>query len=102
MSGLLVAAVFGSAGFGACAPLVQTLALSSTPPERRGAASNTAFTGLDLGMLIGPVVGGNVAEALVGVTGSLVGAYSLMWIVMLVPLACAFHWNVKMRKRPAE
>ena len=106
MSGLLVAAVFGSAGFGACAPLVQTLALSSTPPERRGAASNTAFTGLDLGMLIGPVVGGNVAEALVGVTGSLAGAYSLMWIVMLVPLACAFviivHWNVKMRKRPAE
>ncbi len=106
MSGLLVAAVFGSAGFGACAPLVQTLALSSTPPERRGAASNTAFTGLDLGMLIGPVVGGNVAEALVGVTGSLAGAYSLMWIVMLVPLACAFviivHWNVRMRKRPAE
>lgn len=99
MSGLLVAAVLGSAGFGSCAPLIQTLALSAVPVERRGAAANTTFTGLDLGMLVGPATGGMVVEALIPVTGSLVMAYSTMWIVMLIPLACAFvviiYWNVK-------
>ena len=101
MGGLLVAAVIGSAGFGACAPLVQTLALSSVPPERRGAASNTSFTGLDLGMLLGPFLGGNVVELLMSVTSSKAVAYSQMWLVMLVPVAVALvvvvYWNVKMK-----
>ncbi len=101
MAGLLVAAVLGSAGFGSCAPLIQTLALGSVPASRRGAASNTSFMGLDLGMLIGPGVGGAVVELLIPATGSLEGAYSLMWIVMLVPLALAFvvivRWNIKRR-----
>ena len=87
---LIVVAVFGSAGFGACAPLVQSLALSSVPVERRGAASNTAFTGMDVGMLLGPVIGGNAIEMLVTVTGSLVQAYALMWLIMIVPIALAF------------
>ena len=103
MGGLLVAAVIGSAGFGSCAPLVQTLALSSVPVERRGAASNTAFTGLDLGMLIGPPTGGLVTEALFSMTGSMADAYSAMWIVMLVPAACALalviYWNVRAHRR---
>ena len=98
---LMVVAVIGSAGFGACAPLIQSLALSSVPVERRGAASNTAFTGMDLGMLIGPVVGGNVIEMLEPITGSLTQAYASMWIVMLVPLGIAtfaiVRWNLKRR-----
>lgn len=96
---LVIVAIVGAGGFGSCAPLIQSLALSSVPPERRGAGSNTAFTGLDLGMLIGPVVGGNVIEALVPVTGALVDAYAVMWLVMLVPVAIAaaiiIYWNVK-------
>jgi len=98
-AGMIVVAVVGSAGFGACAPLIQSMALASVPPERRGAASNTAFTGLDLGMLIGPATAGHVIEALVPVTGGELAAYSNMWLVMLVPLAVAFavivRWNVK-------
>lgn len=96
---LVIVAIVGAGGFGSCAPLIQSLALSSVPPERRGAGSNTAFTGLDLGMLIGPVVGGNVIEALVPTTGTLVDAYAVMWLVMLVPVAIAaaiiIYWNVK-------
>ena len=96
---LMAVAVIGSAGFGACAPLIQSLALSSVPPKRRGAASNTTFTGLDVGMLVGPVVGGNVIELLAAGTGLLVDAYSQMWLVMLAPLAVAIciiiAWNVK-------
>ena len=99
MPGLLIAAVLGSAGFGCCAPLIQTLGLGSVPPERRGAASNTVFTGLDLGMLTGPVLGGNVIEALEPVLGGLLPAYSHMWIVMLAPaaasLALVLYWNFR-------
>ena len=98
-TGMIAVAIVGSAGFGACAPLIQSMALASVPVERRGAASNTAFTGLDLGMLIGPAVAGFAIEALVPVAGSEVAAYSLMWLVMLVPLAVAFavivRWNVR-------
>lgn len=98
-AGLMAVAVVGSAGFGACAPLIQSMALGSVPPERRGAASNTAFTGLDLGMLIGPATAGFAIEALVPVAGGVVEAYSAMWLVMLAPLAVAFavilYWNIR-------
>ena len=99
MTGLLIAAVLGSAGFGCCAPLMQTLGLSSVPPERRGAASNTVFTGLDLGMLLGPVLGGSAIEAMIPLFGSQLAAYAHMWIVMLVPAAGCFaivlYWNFR-------
>lgn len=98
-AGLMAVAVVASAGFGACMPLTQSLAMSCVPSERRGAASNTTFTGLDIGSLIGPLFAGFVIESLEPVTGSLIGAYSMMWLVMLVPMAIAFviilWWNIK-------
>lgn len=98
-AGLMAVAVVSSAGFGACMPLTQSLAMQSVPAERRGAASNTTFTGLDVGSLCGPLFAGAVIELLVPVTGSLLGAYSAMWLVMLVPMAFAFViilvWNVR-------
>ena len=96
---LIVSGIIGSAGFGACAPLIQSLALSSVPIERRGAASNTAFTGMDVGMLLGPVIGGTTIELLEPIAGSLVQSYATMWLVMLVPVAVAcvviVRWNIK-------
>ena len=98
-AGIIAVAVVASAGFGACAPLIQSMALGSVPVERRGAAANTSFTGMDVGMLIGPATAGFVIEALVPVAGGQIEAYSCMWLVMLVPLAIAFavivYWNVK-------
>lgn len=98
-AGIIAVAVVASAGFGACAPLIQSMALGSVPVERRGAAANTSFTGMDVGMLIGPATAGFVIEALVPVAGCQIEAYSCMWLVMLVPLAIAFavivYWNVK-------
>ena len=100
--GMIAVAVVGSAGFGACAPLIQSMALGSVPPERRGAASNTAFTGMDVGMLIGPGTAGVVIETLEPLVGSTVAAYSHMWLVMLAPLAIAFavilRWNLHASK----
>lgn len=97
--GFLMAAVISSAGFGCCGPLLQSMALASVPEARRGAASNTAFTGLDLGMLIGPVLGGSIVEMMAPIVGSMTQAYSDMWIIMLVPalgtFAIALYWTVK-------
>lgn len=98
----IIAAILGSAGFGCCGPLLQSAALASVPPSRRGAASNTAFTGLDLGMLIGPIIGGMVIEAATPILGSQPEAYSLMWLAMLVPAIGAslivLRWNLQHRQ----
>lgn len=99
----IIAAILGSAGFGCCGPLLQSEALASVPPSRRGAASNTAFTGLDLGMLIGPMIGGAIVEKAMPLLGSQPEAYSVMWVAMLVPaaiaLAVVLRWNLKGRHR---
>lgn len=96
MPGFIAAAVAGSAGFGCCAPLLQSYALQAVPQSRRGAATNTTYTGLDLGMLIGPLVGGIVVDALASVTGTQAEAYAFMWLVMLIPatgtLIISIHW----------
>ena len=98
----IIAAILGSAGFGCCGPLLQSAALASVPPSRGGAASNTAFTGLDLGMLIGPIIGGMVIEAATPILGSQPEAYSLMWLAMLVPAIGAslivLRWNLQRRQ----
>lgn len=98
----IIAAILGSAGFGCCGPLLQSAALASVPPSRRGAASNTAFTGLDLGMLIGPIIGGMVIEAATPILGGQPEAYSLMWLAMLVPAMGAslivLRWNLRHRQ----
>lgn len=102
MPGFIIAAIISSAGFGCCAPLLQSMALASVPESRRGAASNTAFTGLDLGMLFGPVIGGTLVEQLTLSGIELSGAYSEMWLIMLIPaagtFAIAIYWQLKSRK----
>ena len=103
LAGFVIAAIIGSAGFGCCGPLLQSMALASVPTSRRGAASNTAFTGLDLGMLMGPIIGGLVVDALMPATQSQAVAYSEMWIIMLIPAAGAFvialWWSFRRRTK---
>ncbi|MDE8702898.1 MFS transporter [Adlercreutzia equolifaciens] len=102
LGGFLAAAVFGSAGFGCCAPLLQSMGLASVSVEHRGAASNTMFTGLDLGTMAGPLIGGAVVESLALSLGSQVSAYSSMWLIMLVPamgtLIIALFWCFRRAK----
>lgn len=97
--GFLVVAVVASAGFGACVPLVQSRAMGRVDASLRGAASNTSFTGLDVGSLIGPALAGGAIELIHASSGNLLLAYENMWYVMLIPMAIAFVvivlWNVK-------
>ena len=102
-TGFIIAAVVSSAGFGCCGPLLQSMALASVPESRRGAASNTAFTGLDLGMLLGPIIGGNVVEAILPTVGGITQAYADMFLIMLIPsigtFAIAVYWNFAKNKQ---
>ncbi len=103
LPGFLLAAVLGSAGFGCCGPLLQSMTLASVPMERRGAASNTTFTGLDAGQLIGPVVGGALVDLLAPSLGGQAAAFSQMWVAMLVPtigtFAIALFWCFRKGRR---
>ena len=97
-TGFMVIAVISSLGYGVSMPLVQTLVMSSVPNERRGAASNTSFFGLDAGNLIGPVMAGLIIDHIYEATGSQLVAYSNVWLIMLIPIAIAFviviKWNI--------
>lgn len=99
---LVATAIVAGMGFGSCVPLVQTISMQKAPANRRGAASNTSFIGLDTGALVGPVIAGNIIDALVPVTGSTVVAYEGMWYAMVIPVAIAFamvlSWVLRARR----
>jgi MFS family permease len=73
----LLAAVVIGFGYGGCQPVMQSLAMRLVPKERRGAASSTNFIGSDLGNIIGPIVGGSIADSM---------GYSSMWQIMTITL----------------
>lgn len=76
----LLAGFLTAFGFGGCLPALVALCMKSVPEERRGAASSTAFIGIDLGSLVGPVIAGAFAERL---------GYANMWRVMIIPILVA-------------
>jgi MFS family permease len=80
LSGFLLAAVVYGAGFGAVQPSLLALAIVLSPPQRRGAANATFFSGFDLGIGLSSIMWGAVAE----VTG-----YSLMYLLTVLPVAAA-------------
>ena len=73
-------AVFYGAGFGAVQPALQALAVINVPPQRRGLANGTFFTGFDLGIGLSSIMWGVVA----GVTG-----YSIMYLLATIPAMAA-------------
>ncbi|MBF0672344.1 MAG: MFS transporter [Salinibacterium sp.] len=53
---IVIGAVLGALGFGTLIPSGQTVAVSSAPPARVGAATSTLFLMADAGIGVGPVV----------------------------------------------
>lgn len=66
-------------------PALQTEALKSVPPEKRGLASSTMYIGGDLGQAVGPILGGMVAEQ---------AGYGTMYILSAIPIAVAWVYFV--------
>jgi MFS family permease len=76
---LLCTAVVAALGYGTAQPAVQTMCIQAVPPIKRAVASNTNFFGLDMGLFLGPLLG--------GVIYSLSGTYSIMYSAMLIPIS---------------
>jgi len=57
---VLIGAVISALGFGAAQPALQSMCIQSETAVRRGVAGNTAYIGIDLGLFLGPYLGGLV------------------------------------------
>ena len=82
----LLAGVVTALGFGISEPILQTMNMQLVPRERRGAAGNTNFIGIDIGMLIGPMLAGLVITTVENSSGSEILGYSVMYRVMIIPV----------------
>lgn len=60
----IVSAVLYGAGFGSIQSSLQTAAVISTVPSRRGAATATFYIGFDVGIGLGSVIGGMISAGL--------------------------------------
>ena len=89
----LLAGFVAAFGFGACQPAIQTLAMKTVAPEKRGAASSTIFIAMDSAFLFGPVLAGTMVELF---------GYSTMWRLNLLPMSIALALVLFFNKRIME
>jgi MFS family permease len=88
--GFLLAGTLIGVGFGFCLPTLQALAVRHVPTHRRGAATGTYYAAFDMGVGLGAILWGFVAEA----TG-----YQVMYFTALIPVALAGATYYKFRAR---
>ena len=85
----LLSGIVTAIGFGSSEPIIQTLNMQLVPKERRGAAGNTNFMGIDIGFLIGPTIAGFIISSVQHGTGQELLGYSVMYRVMIIPTVAA-------------
>ena len=90
----LLAGVLAGVGFGFCFPTLQALAVRYATTQRRGAATGTFFLAFDVGIGLGAILWGYVAEE---------AGYRIMYYITLVPLAVAgaiyYRFRARMGKK---
>ena len=74
---LWICAVLNAFGTGTAQTMHQALCMQVVRPDHRGAGSTTAYIGIDIGDLLGPIICGVIAEAF---------GYSHMFLFCLIPL----------------
>lgn len=62
LPGILVGAIVVAIGYGAANPAMQSMCMQCETPVRRAVASNTLYIGMDLGLFLGPLLGGFVKD----------------------------------------
>ena len=77
---VLVGAVLAAVGFGASQPSLQAMCMQSETTLKRGVASNTIYIGIDLGLFLGPYLGGLVYART---------DYAFMYKIAVVPVVLA-------------
>lgn len=95
----ILAGAVSALGFGISEPIIQAMNMQLVPKERRGAAGNTNFMGVDIGFLVGPTVAGFVITQVQKVTGNELLAFSVMYRVMVLPTAIALILFLLIRKK---
>ena len=95
----MLSGVITAIGFGVSEPILQTLNMQLVPKERRGAAGNTNFMGIDLGFLIGPTIAGSIITTVQAGTGSQLAGITVMYRVMLLPVVVSIVIFTLSRKK---
>jgi MFS family permease len=94
----LLAGVVSAVGFGTSEPILQAMNMQLVPKERRGAAGNTNFMGIDIGFLIGPTIAGYIAYTVQKMTGSEIQGISVMYRFMVIPVVISLILFIAIRK----
>lgn len=81
LSLFLIAAVISAFGYGVCQPLIQSMCMERAGVNKRGVGSSTSFIGTNFGYLIGPLLGGFIANNY---------GYSFMYKLTIIPLGIGF------------
>ena len=92
----LLGAVLAAVGYGAAQPSLQTICIQAETPLRRGVATNTMYMGIDMGLFLGPYLGGLIYGAT---------DYSFMFKTGAVPVLIAiicFIFVVPIHKRRSK
>ncbi|MEI6764281.1 MAG: MFS transporter [Bacteroidota bacterium] len=87
--GFLTAGLFMGMGVGIIFPTFQALVNNMVPPERRGAANSTFFTAVDLGIGLGMIIMGILADAI-----SISNAFLVSFVVIFVGLIITIYHMV--------
>lgn len=91
LTGLLLAGAAYGLGFGFCLPSLQALAVRDVSPFRRGAATGTFFSALDLGIGLGTILFGWLA---------LYTSYHFMYLAASLPvLVGGMVWVIAFSKK---
>ena len=94
---LVMYGIFNSIGYSATVSLLQALVMKVTPAERRGAASSSSYIGSDVGLVVGNLINGSIAQRY---------GYQTLFTVFSLPLFLAIAliviWARKNRAAAAE
>ena len=87
---VIVGAVIFAIGFGSSQPSIQAMCMQTETPLRRGVAGNTLYIGLDLGLFLGPIIGGAVRNqtdlAVMYKTSSSAFILAIIAFVIILPI----------------
>jgi MFS family permease len=95
----LLAGAVCAFGYGICVPAIQTLCMQLVSKQRRGAAGNMNFIGIDIGNLTGPILAGLVITNVQRGTGSEIVGYEAMYRIMIIPIIAALVIFIVNRKK---
>ena len=86
----LIGAVLAAIGYGSSQPALQTMCIQADTALRRGVATNTMYMGIDMGLFLGPYLGGLVYMqtdyATMFKTGALPVALAILCLIFVIPI----------------